>query len=74
MKTDNEPAILALRTLVLAKLKIKALEEEPQLHESQSNGAVESGVKLAKSLLRVHLLALQRKLGHRVPSKHPLVA
>ena len=29
---------------------------------------------LIKDLLRVHTLALERKLGHRVPSKHPLIA
>ena len=74
VKTDNEPALLALRDLVLAKLKIGVLEEEPQPHESQSNGAVENGVKLIKGLLRVHVLALERKLGHRVPAKHPLMA
>ena len=74
LKTDNEPAILTLRALVLAKLDVKVLEEEPQPHESQSNGAVENGVKLTEGLLRVHLLALERKLGHRVPSKHPLLA
>jgi hypothetical protein len=34
LKTDNEPAILALRALVLAKLDAKVLEEEPQPHES----------------------------------------
>ena len=74
IKTDNEPAILALRDLIQAKLKISVLEEEPQPHESQSNGAVEDGVKLIKGFLRVHVLALERKLGHRVPSKHPLMA
>ena len=41
IKTDNEPAILALRELIMAKLQISALEEEPQPHESQSNGSVE---------------------------------
>ena len=42
MKTDNEPVILALRTLVLGKLGILALEVEPQPYESQSNGAMEN--------------------------------
>ena len=74
LKVDNENAILALRTLVLDKLGMSALEEEPHPHESQSNGAVENGVRLTKGLLRVHLLALERKLGHRVPSKHPILA
>ena len=73
LKTDNEPAIVALRTLVLEKLNIPAIEIEPQPHESQSNGAVENGVRLLKGLCRVHLLALEKKLGHHVPCKHPLV-
>ena len=30
--------------------------------------------KLSKGFLRVHTLALERKLGHRIPSKHPLMA
>ena len=59
---------------MLGKAVILAFEVEPQLHESQSNGAVENVVKLFKGLLRVHILALDRKLGRRVPSKHPLVA
>ena len=33
IKTDNEPAILALREQIMAKLHISALEEEPQPHE-----------------------------------------
>ena len=74
LKVDNENAILALRTLLLDKLGMSALEEEPHPHESQSNGAVENGVRLTKGLLRVHLLALERTLGHRVPSKHPILA
>ena len=58
---------------MLGKLGILALEVEPQLHESQSNGAVKNGVKLFIGMLTVHLLAFERKLGHHIPSKHPLV-
>ena len=47
---------------------------EPQPHESQSNGAVEDGVNILKGLLRVNILALERKLGQRVPFKPSLVA
>ena len=68
IKTDNEPAILALRDLIMAKLQISVLEEEPQPHESQSNGAVENCVKLIKGVFRVHTMALERKLGYRVPT------
>ena len=30
-------------------------------------------MKILKGMLRVHILALERKLGHHIPSKHPLV-
>ena len=63
IKTDNEPAILALRDLIQAKLNVNVLEEEPQPHESQSNGAVENCVKLVKGLLRVHVLAWNANSG-----------
>ena len=74
LKTHNEAAILALRTLVLGKFRIPAFEVEPQHHESQSEAAVENEVKFLQGLLRVHILALERKLGHRVHSKHTHVA
>jgi hypothetical protein len=35
---------------------------------------VENGVQLVKGLLRVHLLALENKVGARFPSAHPVVA
>ena len=74
VKTDNELAVLALRTFVLSILGIRAREVEPQPHESQSIGAIEKVFKIIKGVLRVNILAFERKLGHRVPSKPPLVA
>ena len=35
---------------------------------------VENGVKLLKGLVRVHVLALERKLGIRFPADHPVIA
>jgi hypothetical protein len=74
LKTDNEPAILALKTKVLESLLDGAISVEPPAHESESNGGVENGVKLIKGLLRVHLLSLERKVGGRFPSSHPITA
>ena len=73
LKVDNEPVILAMRDLVIKKLEMQTLELEPQPHESPSNGSVLNGVRMIKSLLTVHILALEHKLGRRVPSKHPLM-
>ena len=41
--------------------------------ESQSNGGIEGAVKIVKGLLRVHLAALERKIGAKFPSRHPVL-
>ena len=74
VKSDNEPALIALREAVMAKLPAGAIPVQPVPGESQSNGMIEAGVKLFKGLLRVHLAALERKIGAQFPSKHPVVA
>ena len=44
---------------------------QPVAYEHESNGSIENGVK---GLFRVHLLALDRKLGTEIPIDHPIVA
>jgi hypothetical protein len=58
----------------MAELPGGALPVEVPAHESQSNGAVENAVKLLKGMVRVHLLALERKAQLHLPSHHPLMA
>jgi len=43
-------------------------------YEHESNGSIENGVRAFKGLFRVHLLALDRKLGTQIPIDHPIVA
>ena len=74
IKCDNEPAMLSLRTATIAKLPEGAIPVEPAPGESASNGVVENAVKIAKGLMRVHLGALERKVGARFPSNHPVIA
>jgi hypothetical protein len=57
LKTDGEPAILALKEKMMQSLSDGAISIESPPHESESNGAVDNGVKLVKGLLRVHLMA-----------------
>ena len=57
----------ALREAVMARLGEGAVPQGPPAGESQSNGVVENGVKLLKGLVRVHVLALERKLGGSLP-------
>ena len=74
VKVDNEPALKALRDEVIKLLGQQAIPVAPPAKESESNGAVENGVKLFKGLLRVHLMALERKIDGFIPSAHPLMA
>ena len=52
---DNEPALIALRDALIAKLPESAVPIGPPSGESPSNGAIENGVKVCKGFLRVHL-------------------
>jgi hypothetical protein len=73
VKVDNEPALQALRDEVIQLLGQQAVPQAPPANESESNGAVENGVKIFKGLLRVHLMALERKIEGYIPSAHPLM-
>ena len=74
IKNDNEPALITLRDAVIAALPEGAIPIPTPPRESESNGVVENGVKLFKGMLRVHLGALEHKLGGRIPSDHPVFA
>jgi hypothetical protein len=74
VKVDNEPALKALRDEVIKLLEQQAIPVAPPAKESESNGAIENGVKLFKGLLRVHLQALERKIDGYIPSSHPVMA
>ena len=67
-KCDNEPSIKAVREELVAGPG--AVPQEPPVGESQSNGAVEHAVKLLKGMIRVHAIALERKLGVTIPLGH----
>ena len=59
----------------MTRLENGVIPVKPPEHESQSNGSVENGMKLFKGMLRVHLSALERKLGGaKIPSSHPVIA
>ena len=73
LKTDNEPALTALRDEVAKRLDGQVLCEAPPAEESPSNGCMENGVKLLKGVLRVHVVALEEKIGGQIPSAHPLM-
>ena len=73
IKTDSEPVILSFREEMMRRLEVGAIPVESASHESESNGSVENGVKLCQGMLRVHSLALERKLKGNIPSQHPVM-
>ena len=74
LRTDGEPALVALRRRIAARHGGSVLEQGSAAHEHESMGIIENGVKLGKGILRVLLLALEERLGGRLPCSHPSFA
>jgi hypothetical protein len=73
IRTDGEPALLALRNAITQALPDGATPISTPVGESASNGGIEGAVKIVKGLLRVHLAALERRIGGKFPSGHPVL-
>jgi hypothetical protein len=73
IRCDGEPALVALRNAITAALPDGATPLATPVGESASNGGIEGAVKILKGLLRVHLAALERRIGARFPSNHPVL-
>ena len=77
LKSDNEPAIVKLLKESLASLKVSGVdqagEEHPPPYDSQANGLVEAAVKQVKARIRTLKLCLERRIGKRIPPRHPIV-
>ena len=77
LKSDNEPAIIKLLKETLAALKVSGLEQAGEEHsppyDSQANGSVENAVKLVKCRLRTLKLCLERRIGKKIPPRHPIM-
>jgi hypothetical protein len=73
IRTDGEPALVALRNAITQALPDGATPISTPVGESASNGGIEGAVKIVKGLLRVHLAALERRIGAKFPSGHPVL-
>ena len=84
LKSDNEPALLALARGALLAIKCQVLADESPVekisierapeHESQSNGGTECGIRQLRGLLRTIKLCTERRVGQTIPPTHPLAA
>ena len=66
LNSDNEPAIVRVLKEFLATLKVSA-------YDTQANGAVEAAVKQIEARIRTMKVCLERKIGKRIPSRHPIM-
>ena len=76
IRSDNEPAILALKESAVTALKLAGVNvkaEESALYDSQSNGLAKSAVKVVKDAVTTNLDCLVRRFGQEFPGGHPVL-
>ena len=79
LKSDNENSIVALWKRVARMLKLNekltnVQEESPVPYDSQSNGAIEVGVRLVRGMFRTLKLCLEARIGKYIPAAHAITA
>ena len=78
IRSDNEPAILALKESAVTALKLAVVnvmtKRRVHLCDSQSNGSAESAVKAVKDAVRTNLACLVRRFGQVFPGGHPVLS
>ena len=79
-KSDQEPAIVALKAAVIRRLTaikgegMQIIPEVSPVGESQSDGDVESAVKQVQGHFRTLRLQLQARYQEIIPDNHPVLA
>ena len=76
LKSDNEPALLALVKESLRVLRVEldgVSQETSEEYESKSNGAVEGAIRIFRAQFRCVKECLEDRLAMKIPIKHPLV-
>ena len=76
IKTDNEPAIVALLGETLKSLKVEVVDASHDHHppyDSKSVGTVENAVRQVQGMLRTIKDCLEARIGERIPGDHPLM-
>ena len=77
-KTDQEPAILALKHAIAKELTAgqgdvkRVMMEESPVGESQSNGLIEAAVKTIEGMFRTLKCHIQSKLKQEISADHPI--
>jgi len=72
LKTDGEPALVAVQSRVIAKREARTVPENPPAYDPKANGAIEKGVQDINARLRLIRIALQGRVGKKLPIRHPI--
>ncbi len=73
LKTDGEPAIVALQTEVIKQRTARTVPMNPPAYDPQGNGAAEKAVQDVTAELRCLKLALEARLKCNIDPKHAVV-
>ena len=73
IKSDQEPAIMALKTAIAARRVGVTTPIESPARESQCNGAVEQAVRRWRGQLRTLKMAYEDNINRKLPVSHPLM-
>ena len=75
-KSDQEPAILALKQAVRETMRTVEflMEKKSPVEEHRSNGTIEVTVREVQKHVRVVGSALEERIKCKVPSRHPILA
>ena len=66
MKSDTEPAILALRDSVSRKCNAEVITEDTPVGDHQSNGGIENAVKNIRGMIRTVRDAVEESMGEPI--------
>ena len=74
-KSDNEPALLAIKASATARMpEVEVVDKSSPVGDHQANGAIEVAVRELKRQTRALRMSLEHKLGRSLDNGHPLVA
>ncbi len=72
LRSDNEPAMLALKVAVRRESELEIALEEVPVNDHQANGLVENAVKNAQGQFRGKD-ALESRIGRRIERDRPML-
>ena len=75
-KSDQEPAILALKERIIEVLgsKYEVLPEESPVGDHQANGEIDNAIKELEKQIRVLKIGLEQKIQKVLKDDHPIMA